>query len=227
MTSGIPTILFSGGYAHPFEDSSAALAGIAADAGCDVAFETDLDAVLENLPTTKLLIVNALYWTMTQNEKYAPHRDEWAFELKNAQLTEMKDFVRTGGSLFASHTSTICFDNQPGWIELLGGGWKWNHSWHPLLGQIHVEPTEAARDMVPGIQPFDVDDECYHNLDPVKDAKIIATSAVDDDAQPVVWIREYGSGRVAVNALGHDGASLKEPNHQLLNRSLIQWLVHG
>jgi len=65
----VPTILLGGGYVHPFEESSEALESIGTNRGCGVIIETQLDSVLEKLASTKLLIVNALYWMMTQNEK--------------------------------------------------------------------------------------------------------------------------------------------------------------
>jgi len=227
MSAGKPAILFSGGYGHPFAGSSAALAQIAAGAGYDAAIEEELDAALGRLAGVRLLLVNALYWSMTQHAKYAPHRELWARELLDGQMAALDAFVRGGGSLLVMHTGTICWDTQPGWREIMGGGWLWGVSHHPELGPVLVQPTEFARARWPGLADFRVRDEVYHALGVQQDCRVLATSAVFEAPQPVAWVRRHGAGRVAVNALGHDAASLETPGHAALIAAMLEWLEVG
>ena len=212
-------IVFSGGYGHPFEQSTEAIAAIVSAKGIAVSIETDLDKVLGGLAQNQLLIVNALYWSMMQDEKYEPHRDEWAFRLQADQLATIQEFVEQGGGLFALHTAAICFDTQPGWLDLLGGGWRWNRSWHPPLAMVKVELVNLPN------HPFDIIDECYHNLDPAPDARVWATCAISDGPQPVAWTRHVGVGRVAVNTLGHDARSINTAGHRQLIAAMFDWLL--
>ena len=132
--------IYSGGYAHPFAESSAVLAKMLAAQGWTVSIEADLDAALARLVDVQLFAVNALRWTMVQHEKYVPHRAEHSFTMDDPQLAAIENFVTQGGRLLALHTAVICWDNQPGWRALLGGGWEWDRSWHPPLGPVAVTP---------------------------------------------------------------------------------------
>lgn len=219
------SLIYSDGYAHPFAESSAALARLLEAQGWTVAIETELDAALARLPEAQLFAVNALRWSMVQHEKYASHRAEHARTMSDAQLAAIERFVAGGGSLLALHTAVICWDNQPGWRALLGGGWHWDRSWHPPLGPVTVTPSAAGR--AAGLTAFSVTDEAYHRLDPAADCTVLACAAAGDPAngpQPVAWTRNHGSGRVAVDALGHDAASLEEAAHATLLAHLIGWL---
>lgn len=223
--TGRRALIYSGGYAHQFAESSAALAKMLAAKGWTASIETNLDAVLERLGDVQLFGVNALRWTMSQHEKYASHRAEHSFAMDDRQLVAIDRFVANGGRLLALHTAVICWDNQPGWRALLGGGWDWDRSWHPPLGPVAVTPNPAGR--AAGLVDFRVIDESYHWLDPAPDCTVLAWATTGDRAngpQPVAWTRRHGAGRVAVDALGHDAASLEEPGHAALIAHLIRGL---
>lgn len=217
------TSLISGGYSHPFEETGAALKEIAQDCGCLI---DEYDSIADPLDLTNIdmLIINGLWWSMTQDEKYAADRGAWAFELSDAQMDEIERFVQDGGSLYAVHTSVICFDTQPRWKALLGGGWTWGSSHHPPYGPIDVSITDTGRACDLG--PFSVNDEAYHALEPAADTAVLATSDTGDGAQPVAWLRKVGDGLVAVNALGHDAASIYTPGHKKLIEQQMYWLVN-
>jgi uncharacterized protein len=220
-------VLFSGGYNHPFAESSPMLASHAAAAGWAVAIEEDLDAVLERLADCGLLLVNALYWTMVQDEKYAPDRARWAFAMRGEQIAAIDRYVGGGGRLFVLHVGTICWDSQPRWREIMGGGWQWGRSFHPPLGQIEVVLTAEGQALSPGEGRFELEDEAYHNLDPALDCRILATCAISEGPQPLAWVREHGQGRVAVDALGHDARSLGNADHAALIGGMLRWLGEG
>lgn len=217
------TSIYSGGYKHPFEETAAALKEIAQDCGGLIDQYDRLDDPLD-LSMADMVIINGLWWSMTQDEKYAADRDACAFELSDAQMDEIERFVMEGGALYAVHTSVICFDTQPRWKALLGGGWTWGTSHHPPYGPLNVDITDAGRAC--DLQPFSVVDEAYHALDPADDVKVLATCDTGDGAQPIAWLRKVGEGSVAVNALGHDAASMMSPGHKALMDQQIYWLIN-
>ena len=226
--STIPAaVLFSGGYGHPFEETSPVLASFAMAEGWSVVVETDLDATLAALGSAQLLIVNALCWSMTQHEKYAPDRETWAREMSDGQMAAIDTFVRGGGRLLVMHTGTICWDTQPGWRRIMGGGWQWGLSHHPPLGPAMVAMTAAGLVFCPGAEDFSIVDEVYHNLGPLTDCDVLATCEIAEGSQPIAWMRRHGRGRVCVDALGHDADALLTPGHSLLIRSMLQWLKEG
>jgi type 1 glutamine amidotransferase len=212
-------ILYSDGYNHPFAQSSEALADIARRLGLDVLITSDLADALARLRHGRdVLAINALRWSMTQFERYAADRPHWAGSLSDEHLAAMTDHVARGGGLLAMHTAVICWDNQPGWLELLGGGWDWDRSYHPPLGAITVQPSPAFA------APFETVDEVYHHLDPAPDCEIVATAEAGEGAQPVVWRRQCGSGRIVVDALGHDARSLGTAGHVAILEAMLGWL---
>lgn len=223
---GQPAIILSGGYSHPFGESSPALAKLIEQAGYEPTIEDDIDAAIAALSTKPaLLAVNALRWSMTQHEKYASDRAQYAYELPDAHMDAIVDYLAGGGRMFVLHVSTICFDTQPRWHEVMGGGWTWGHSHHPPMGRITVQLTDAGEKLSAGPDSFELLDEAYHNLDPRKDCTVLATSAIDEGPQPIAWVRQYGKGCVAVDALGHDARSINAEGHRELIAAQLAWLA--
>ncbi len=225
MSRSRHALLYTGGYNHPFEQTSPILTRIAQDRGWTVTAESDIDAAAASLEGVGLLIVNALRWSMTQDQKYAAARPQWAAELSDRTMDVLEAFVADGGRLLAMHTATICWDTQPRWRALMGGGWSWGQSHHPPLGDILVELTAEGRALSAGPAQFALVDEVYHRLDPADNCVIAAVAtAQGGPQQPVAWTRTHGDGRVAVDALGHDARSLEAPAHQALIAGLLGWL---
>jgi type 1 glutamine amidotransferase len=193
-------------------------------AGWESLIETDLDTALARLPDAGLLAVNALYWSMTQSEKYALLREQWARALEPNQMDYMESFVAAGGKLLVLHTSTICWDTEPRWRRLIGGGWEWGVSHHPPCGPVTIDLTTAGANLSEGPAHFDLVDEAYHNLSPAADCTVLANADLGYGPQPLAWIREFGRGKVAVDALGHDSRSLEQPGHTALIRGQLKWL---
>ena len=226
MTDAARAVVLSGGYAHPFAETSAVVAALAAEAGLAPEIHDSVGDALEALVGARLLVVNALWWSMQQDEKYAPHRAAHARMLAEDELAAMVGHVAAGGGLLALHTATICWDTQPGWVALMGGGWAWGRSHHPPLGPVAVSLT-AQGAALSGASDFEVIDEAYHALDPGPDCRILAHVTAGGAPQPIAWTRHHERGRVAVDALGHDARSLQVPGHAALLRALIAWAAEG
>ena len=220
-------VILSGGIFHPFAETSAALADLLAAEGIVCTVTEDVAEAIDALAHVDLFAVNALRWTMTQHEKYAPHRARWAMELTAGQQAAIDGFVQRGRGLLALHTATICFDAWPGWRVLLGGGWQWGASHHPP-----PEPADVAvlpgHAITRGLTDFCLTDEIYHALSPGPDCNVLAQAASRTQPagpQPLAWCRSHGAGRVFVDALGHDAASLAVPGHGALLRRAARWLT--
>ncbi len=219
-------ILLSGGYSHPFDDSSPALAALIEEAGWQPHIEDDVDTAIAAVAHgPALLAVNALRWSMTQHEKYAADRSAYAYALPYQHMDAIEHYVVGGGRLFVLHVGTICFDNQLRWHDVMGGGWTWGHSHHPPMGKIEVRLTDVGATMSNGPDRFELLDEAYHNLDPAEDCEVLATCEIEEGPQPLAWVRNYGEGRVAVDALGHDARSINASGHRELIAAQLAWLA--
>lgn len=222
----VRALVLTGGMHHDSERRQAALLDDLGAAGV-VSVVADDPAVLATLDHD-LLVVNALWWTMSA-DRYEPMRGEWARTLGPDARAALRSHVDAGRPILALHAAVICFDDWPAWGELLGGSWNWDRSSHPPLStdpvRVTVDPTHA---LAAGSGDFDVVDEVYGFLDHSPDIVVAARSAHGGVSHPVAWTRTLGSGTlIAVDVLGHDHRSWSVPAHRRLLRNAIAWLLEG
>jgi hypothetical protein len=214
-------VILSGGIFHPFEKTSAELAALLARLGIDCRIFVDVDEAVAALDGADLFCVNALRWRM-QGEKYDPYREEWAFSLDEAGRARLVEFVAGGGGLLGLHTASICFDDWPGWGELLGGAWVWGTSHHPPPGRFTVEPSGEDHPITRDVSAFEAEDEVYSAMALGPATRPLLRSDAATGAQPLLWAREHGRGRVVYDALGHDErAFAPEPHRRVLRRAAL------
>lgn len=218
-------LILNGGVGHDFARSSAALAALLDEVGIESDIVEDIEHGIGRLGNYDMLTVNALRWRMLA-DKYAAQRAEWAFELSVAGGERLARFVWEGGPLLALHTASICFDNWPGWRDVLGGAWVWDRSWHPPLGPVHAEPV-GSDPIVAGLPGFDLVDEVYTDQSLLPGVEILLSAVPEPgvSAQPIAWKHEYGAGRVFYSGLGHDARSVNEPTHALMLKRAARWLT--
>jgi type 1 glutamine amidotransferase len=222
-------VIVSGGVAHDFAATSAELARVLGEAGLDARIDHDVEAVLTGLsdPTGRsrpLVVLDLLRWTM-QVERYAHLRDQWSISLSDRARAGLSGHVRSGGGLLAMHGASICFDDWPGWRELLGGVWRWDTSSHPpLSGPVEVR-VAGAHPVVAGVGDFSVVDEVYGFLDRTDDVEGLLFSPHGGTDHPLLWARTVGDGRVVYDALGHHVPSYAVPEHRLVVRRAALWAI--
>ena len=218
-------LILTGGVGHPFADASQALAAILEGVGFDPAITEDIEAGATGLARTgfDLLVVYALRWRMLTGAKYAPLRAQWAYSPSAIVRAVVPRFVRQGGGLLALHTAAVCFDDWPEWGDLIGGAWVWGRSSHPPLGRIIVTPSGAPHPITDGAGPFELRDEVYGDLDMRAGNVALAMADAGRGAQPVLWAREAGRGRVVTDLLGHDRAALEQPVHRRMIAGAALW----
>jgi hypothetical protein len=221
-------VILTGGpdYAHSFVETGPALAAIVESTGRHTILVDDPDALPALLADSSVdvLVVNALRWRMLA-ERYAQWRDDWAYDSSDAVKEAITTFVRAGGGLVGNHTATICFDDWPEWADVMGGGWIWDVSSHPPLGNVTATLVDRDHPVTRGVSPtFTLDDEVYGDLR-LLDIDILATArrTPDDRDQPVVWTHRYGAGRVAYVCFGHDTMSLRHPDVSRLISQSVDW----
>ena len=220
-------LILSGGIRHDFDDNASALKAQLTSAGFQSEIETNIEAGLSRLNTSKynLLTVIALRWRMKDNPKYKPYRNEWAFSLSPEGRENLRRFVHGGGGLFGLHTACICFDDWPEWKAILGGVWSWGHSSHPPLGPVSVTPTAEKHPLTEDLEPFEIIDEVFSDLSISSSVRPLLVARTDGliESKPVLWIHEYGSGRVVFNALGHNRSSIEHNSHSRIIRDAATW----
>jgi uncharacterized protein len=220
-------LVVTGGIFHDFADSGAVLADLLAGAGFDADHHHGTAAGLDRFAAgpCDLLVLNALAWSMTQHEKYAPYRAEFAYDIPEAVRGAIRAHLAGGGGVLGLHTAAICFDTWPEWGAILGAGWVWGRSHHPPPGTVALTLGAADLPITRGLNGFSVQDELYCAMDIAPDAQVLAhaTTPGVQGAQPVLTARDHGPGRVVYSALGHDAASFRLPGHQAMLTRAARW----
>jgi len=224
-------LLLAGGspHAHDFGSIGDALELMLSDRGHEVDRVGHPDVAAEFLRAggVDVLMVHGLWWRML-DDVYAPWR-EHSYSTAPETAATFEHFVRDGGGLVALHTAPICFDDWPGWGEVIGASWRWGTSSHPPLGPVTAQVI-ADHPVVAGVSPtIELVDEVYGDLDVRDGVEPLATArrTADDVDQPVVWTYRHGDGRVVFNGFGHDAASINHVDNAALICQAVDWVADG
>jgi type 1 glutamine amidotransferase len=208
-------LVFSGGadYSdpwHPYVETSEHLAEVLRAGDMDVQVAERVDVALNGLEDhPDLLAVNA---------GAGPHPQPRDDELAAAVLAH----VHRGGGLLVLHLSTGLFPLSPRWEALTGARWIWDVSGHPPQGSFRVDVSHEE-DLTAGIEDFDIVDESYADLRLGAGSRMLASHVLDGVRHPLVWLRQSGAGRIAVDLLGHDAASFAPREHRELLGRVARW----
>jgi type 1 glutamine amidotransferase len=218
----VRNLIYTGGWAHPFERTAPVVAGVLEGAGVTTQITDCLATVRRalDLGTFDLLTVYACRFSMLDARYTDEQRAEFAERIPADTQGAIESHARRGGAVLALHTATLCFDDWPGWQQLIGGGWVWGQTFHPALGAVEVEPV-TEHPIMHDLAAFTVDDEHYRFLDVTSDATILAVTPADGVAHPAIWT---AGSRVFVDALGHDERSLLHSAHATVLRRAARWL---
>lgn len=219
-------LIITGGINHDFVDTSNALKSVLEEADVQSIVFDNIDAAFESLNYTQydLITINTLRWRMLDDDKYIPHREEWAYEIGPEHQAGLIMHLASGGGLLGLHTAAICFDTWQEWPSILGARWVWGDTFHPPPAPFTIQDV-AQHPTTRAINEFDVVDEIYHNIKPHQDAELLfsTTSAEDNSTQGLAWAHQYSDGRVIYSSLGHDRASVETPGHKQFLQQAARW----
>lgn len=212
-------LLLTGG-PHPFSATTPLLRALVEESGCSVTVVGDPDEAADRLDDgVDLLVLNTLRWRML-GARYDALRAEHAYATNPATARTIETWVRGGGRMLACHGAPICFDDWPGWGELLGARWAWGHSSHPPIGDVAVHIASPGHPLVAGLADTVITDECYCHLDRTAPIEPLLTAHHDGVDHPLLWEHRPGGGHVVVSLLGHGPESFEHATHaEVLRRS--------
>ena len=223
-------LILTGGINHDFVDTADAIAEVLAEENIESIVTDDLSDGFAQLDKADfdLVTVFTLRWRMLDDDKYIPHRTEWAYEINERDRQLLTAHIARGGGLLGLHTASICFDTWPEWPALLGAEWIWQQTFHPPPAELHVR-VSGDHDVTRGLNDFFVIDELYHNLAaaPASFPLLTAVSAEDGSQQAIAFANERLHGRAIYSALGHDRASVTNEGHARFLQSAAAWCAKG
>ncbi|WP_203136545.1 ThuA domain-containing protein [Microbacterium sp. JZ31] len=205
----------SGRYAdpwHPFAETSDRLRRMLEEAGFAVDI-APVDDALQRLVGADLLVVNA--------------GDPWdedppAVGAPAASVAGLEAALERGIGVLAMHAALSSLRDHAAWAPAVGGVWLPRASMHPPISDATF--SWSAHPLA-GTEPLTAFDERYAFLQAVGEREVVATHEHAGVVHPVVWVREHGAARVAVDLLGHDTRSYDSPSHRALIARLATWAV--
>lgn len=100
---------------------------------------------------------------------------------------------------------------------------------HPAPCEVTFRPV-AAHPALAGVTPFtfpEPDEHYQMRMLPGAEATLLANTESTHGAQPGLWVRKLGKGRVAMLTPGHTAAHLTYPPYIRLMRNLLDWLAQA
>ena len=219
-------LLMSGGN-HPYDQSTPVLQGFLTDAGHDVIVREDAEALTDGtLNASDVLVFN----TLRIGDSL----------LDEGQQTALKSYIAHGNGFVCIHISGCVPPEWDEYADITGGGWVMDQSFHPPYGQFDVDISNDVHPCSSGISDFSTEDELYMNIEYREGNEVFMSAEFDGGDYdrnragndsihmpggtfPLAWTRNYGSGKVFVTLLGHDGNSHQNKSFQKLVLNGLDW----
>ncbi len=185
------------------------------------------DLTDENLAKYDVLLLN--YRDTPQGSE----KSKWSDANKKAFLKA----VQGGKGLVVVHYASASFV-KPNWDEFekaIAGGWR-TQGFHGPAHAFTVKKTDAKHPISEGL-PSEfkhVTDELYQNSVMVPGSVVLATAYSDPKLpkgtgkdEAVVWVNQFGDGRVVNSVLGHDRAAIEDPGVAAWLKNSVVWAAAG
>jgi len=149
-------------------------------------------------------------------------------EFSEEQEKNVLEFVASGKGFIGLHGASASFKNHPKYFEMLGG----KFISHKNIINFEIKIINKNHPITRNLDNFSFKDEPYrHEFSMVNEIHVLAEADYHDikdpKPEPIMWVREYGKGRVFFCALGHRTTALKDPLFQKIIRSAVMWVLQN
>jgi type 1 glutamine amidotransferase len=226
----ISLLIITGDHGHKWKETTQSLQdslGAKDTIKVEVTTTPSKDLTVDNLAKYDVLLLN-----YKDTPKGAPD-SRWSDANKETFLKA----VNGGKGLVVFHHASSSFTN-PNWVEFekaTAGGWR-KQGFHGPAHEYTVKKTDAKHPISEGLPAefAHVKDELYQNSVVPPGSIVLATAYSDPKKprgtgkdEPVVWVNQYGQGRVFQIALGHDTDAMADPNFQAWMKRGVEWAATG
>jgi type 1 glutamine amidotransferase len=217
----VKLLIITGDHGHAWKETTKNLAEFLAKGGAvDVAVTESpaKDLTDENLSKYDVLLLN-------YKETRPSPETKWTDANKAALVRAVKE---GGKGLVVYHFASSAFTDWDEYEQMIAGGWR-KQGFHGPRHVFDVKRAEAKHPVSEGMPASftHANDELYSNSKITPGSVILATAYCDPAKpkgtgkdEPVIWVNQFGKGRVYHNALGHDVAAMDSPPFQ-------EWMRRG
>jgi len=139
------------------------------------------------------------------------------------------NFVKNGKGFFVQHLASASFPKWDEFGKLCGRKWVMGTSGHGPRSDFTAKIADKEHPITKGMTDFTTNDELYSKLQGSEDIHVLVQADSDwsKKTEPLVFVKNYGQGRVVHNAFGHDGKALKTPSVQKIIIRGTEWAATG
>jgi type 1 glutamine amidotransferase len=228
----VKVLIITGDHGHQWKETTPFLKTFLTKAGMkvDVTEKPAKDLTAANLAKYDVLLLNY------KDTKNGGPDTRWSEKNKKAFV----DAVQGGKGLVVYHhassafTSGSAFDKD--FERVIAGGWR-NQGNHGKRHVFTVTIRKAEHPITKGMPAsfLHANDELYQNSVMFPSSVVLATAYSDKTLdpknsgknEPIVWVTQYGKGRVCENVLGHDVEAMKSVGFQTLMIRGVEWAATG
>ena len=139
------------------------------------------------------------------------------------------NYVKGGKGFFVQHLATASFPKWEEFDKLCGRKWVMGTSGHGPRSDFQSKIVDKEHPITKGLTDFTTNDELYSKLQGTEPIHVLiqADSAWSKQTEPLVFVKDYGQGRVVHNAYGHDRKALMTPTVQKIIIRGTEWAATG
>lgn len=231
----VKVLIITGDHGHDWKATTPHLKDVLTKAGhkVDVTEAPSKDLTGDTLAKYDVLLLN--YRNTAKGAKDNP-ASVWTADNKTA-FTEA---VRAGKGLVVYHHASSAFVGESEFDKefekVIAGGWRKQGN-HGKMHEFTVSPRNKDHEVTKGVGEFKHGrDELYQNSLIPAGSEVLVTAYSDKEKdpkntgkhEPVVWVAEYGKGRVYHNSLGHDVEAMKSgAGFAVLLVRGVEWAATG
>lgn len=149
--------------------------------------------------------------------------------LSDQAKENLLNYVKSGKGFAFSHLAAASFKEWDEFKKLCGRVWVMGKSGHGPRSKFKVRIADSNHPITRGLAGFEADDELYAKLEGNDPIQVLADADSDwsKKVEPLVFVKEYGQGRVFYEAFGHDRTALSSPSVGKLISQGIEWAATG
>jgi type 1 glutamine amidotransferase len=153
-------------------------------------------------------------------------KDKGRAELPADIRRSVEDFVSNGGPFLPLHSTMCSYTDWEGLSQILGIRWVWGTSFHGPH-ETYTLRLNKSHPLASEFEEFEIHDELYRKLKPVRPVDILMTAWAEGSQQPHAWTSSYGKGRIFFWGPGHNAATLEKPHVQKALAGGLKWALGG
>jgi uncharacterized protein len=139
------------------------------------------------------------------------------------------NYVKSGKGFVVTHLASASFKEWDEFGNLCGRKWVMGTSGHNPRNVFEANVVNKEHPITAGISDFKIYDELYAKLqgDAKIDVLVSAKSDWSNNVEPLLFVQEYGKGRVVQSGFGHDHRAIEDPVYKILLRRSCEWAATG